>query len=276
MMDIKEASIGTRPGRQFSIRSVLLLTAAVAVLTVPVATWGWPGLVLSIWLAAIMISLLRPWPSISAILLALSMMFLLFLPLAGGNAGPAALRNGCINNLRQIALAINNYESAHGHFPPPYTTDDNGNPLHSWRVLILPYMEETALYNQLDLTKPWHHPDNLAVGKRMPDVYRCPSFEDDSPEMRMTTAYVAIIGDHTAWPRTGQRTIEEISDGMGNTLLLVESEKYRLHWMSTADPSIEMVGPINGVGDTLASGGPHNGISIGAFCDCAYDAPHTG
>lgn len=57
----------------------------------------------------------------------------------------------CLNNIRQIALAMLNYENANGHFPPAYIADENGKPMHSWRVLILPYLEQEALYKQLSL-----------------------------------------------------------------------------------------------------------------------------
>jgi hypothetical protein len=50
----------------------------------------------------------------------------------------------CANNLKQIGLGILNYESYHGFLPPPYLANDQGRPIHSWRVLILPFVEEQA------------------------------------------------------------------------------------------------------------------------------------
>ena len=61
-------------------------------------------------------------------------------------AREAARRASCSNNLKQINLALLNYENAHKCFPPAYIPDEDGTPMHSWRVLILPYLEQNALY----------------------------------------------------------------------------------------------------------------------------------
>ena len=66
----------------------------------------------------------------------------------------------CANNLKQIALALRNYESVYHALPPAYTVDAEGKPLHSWRTLILPYLEQQALYDKIDLSKPWDDPAN--------------------------------------------------------------------------------------------------------------------
>src|SRR5579864_1381633 len=57
------------------------------------------------------------------------------------SSGPAARRAQCTNNLKQIALALSNYEQANSALPPAFTVDAEGKPLHSWRTLILPYLE---------------------------------------------------------------------------------------------------------------------------------------
>src|SRR5262245_19237231 len=54
-----------------------------------------------------------------------------------------ARKTQCLANLREIGIAIQSYAGAKDHFPPPYTTDANGKPLHSWRTLILPYMDQS-------------------------------------------------------------------------------------------------------------------------------------
>ena len=71
---------------------------------------------------------------------------------------PAARRMQCMNNLKQIALALHNYSSDYNALPPAYTVDVDGKPLHSWRTLILPYLEQQALYETIDMTKPWNDP----------------------------------------------------------------------------------------------------------------------
>ena len=84
---------------------------------------------------------------------------------------PSAKRYQCQNNLKQIALAILNYDSANGHLPPLMSLAEDGTPLHSWRIHILPFLEETDLYEKIDLNLPWNHPANLALQDDMPTVY---------------------------------------------------------------------------------------------------------
>ena len=64
-------------------------------------------------------------------------------------------QSSCRNNMRQLMLAMLNYESANGHFPPAYIADDDGKPMHSWRVLILPFLEGNHIYDQYDFSEPW-------------------------------------------------------------------------------------------------------------------------
>ena len=85
-----------------------------------------------------------------------------------------AARSQCINNLKQIGLAMHNYHAMHKTFPPAYTVDKAGKPLLSWRVLILPYLEQDALYKEFHLDEPWDSEHNRALIDRMPATYRCP------------------------------------------------------------------------------------------------------
>ena len=249
----------TRATRQFTIRYLLLITAIAAASLAPAVWWKDGELTPAILLFTVGILLLYHRYVIAAALFLVACLVLL--PSFGPDHS-SVRRAQCVNHMKQIALAIVEYESVNGHLPPPYTMDDEGNPLHSWRVLILPYLECQNLYDAIDLSKPWHHPANLALQYQMPDVYRCPNFEPDASQLAVTTAYVAIIGDHTAWPRTGKRSIRDITDGISNTVALLESEQHRLHWMSTADPEIEMVRQV----DTLLSKSNHqSGV---AYCRC--------
>src|SRR5262245_48474313 len=73
-----------------------------------------------------------------------------------------AFRDGprCRTNLWQLGLALHNYYNEHGHFPPPYVADAAGKSMHSWRVLILPYLGRQDLYDAYDLNEPWNGPSN--------------------------------------------------------------------------------------------------------------------
>ena len=94
------------------------------------------------------------------------------------SAPPASIRTQCINNEKQIMLGLLNYESANGHFPPPYLADENGKPIHSWRVLILPYTEHGSLYERYDFDEPWDGPNNSKLIAEMPNFYGCPAHSD--------------------------------------------------------------------------------------------------
>src|SRR4051812_5995401 len=76
-----------------------------------------------------------------AVLGIVGVLIALMLPMVR-SARPAAYRNACSNNLKQIAVALQNYSAMYDALPPAYTTDAEGKPLHSWRTLILPYLEE--------------------------------------------------------------------------------------------------------------------------------------
>ena len=100
--------------------------------------------------------------------------------------------------LEASCVALQLYEEVHGALPPAYTTDADGKPLHSWRTLILPYMEEQKLYESIDLAKPWNDPANAAAFKTVVAAYRCPSvpWEHDN-----RTTYQAIVSPNSCFPR---------------------------------------------------------------------------
>src|SRR5262245_3840531 len=85
---------------------------------------------------------------------------------AGDRAREAAARNMC--NLGGIAVALQNYNEEHGELPPAVVRGANGQPLYSWRVLILPYLEEGELYEEFRLDEPWDSEHNLRLLERMP------------------------------------------------------------------------------------------------------------
>lgn len=141
------------------------------------------------------------------------------------SAREAARRMQCSNNMKQIMLALHNYHDVYKCFPPAYIADKDGKPMHSWRVLILPFIEQSPLYDQYDFDQPWDSPANLAVASRMPQTYRCPSAPDKG--LGNETNYVVIIGDPQQFPQTmftPNRPIKlrEVIDGTSNTIAVVE------------------------------------------------------
>ena len=69
-------------------------------------------------------------------------------------------RARCPNNLKQIAIALQSYHDEYGSLPPPYVAAADGQPMHSWRVLLLPFLECEPLYRQYRFDEPWDGPNN--------------------------------------------------------------------------------------------------------------------
>ena len=130
-------------------------------------------------------------------------------------------RAECVNHLKQIALAMHNYLNAHGTFPPAFVADKAGKPLLSWRVLILPFVEEKALYDEFHLDEAWDSPHNKELIGRMPKVYACPSELGKKLEPGQTT-YAVPRGPKTIFPGAVGRKIKEITDGTSNTILTID------------------------------------------------------
>jgi hypothetical protein len=159
-------------------------------------------------------------PGVSASPASAGVAVALLLP-AVQSAREAARRAQCTNNLKQIALAFFNYESANNHFPPQAITDSDGKPLLSWRVAILPYLEEAELYNEFHLDEPWDSPHNKPLAARMPRVFVCPSNPNPSDS---ETTYQGFVGKGTLLGDGKEGTkLAQIIDGTSNTLMVVEA-----------------------------------------------------
>src|SRR5262249_24965534 len=88
----------------------------------------------------------------------------------------AAARTASANNLRQIGLAPIDYADSHQRILPPAAVyDKNGKALYSWRVLILPFIEQGPVYKQFHLDEPWDSPHNSSLLSQMPKVYASPT-----------------------------------------------------------------------------------------------------
>jgi prepilin-type processing-associated H-X9-DG protein len=171
----------------------------------------------------------------------------------------AARRAQCSNNLKQIALAYHNVHAATNVFPAPAITDKDGKPLLSWRVAILPYVEQQELYNKFKLDEPWDSPHNKALIKEMPSVYLCPSRRNPEPG---TTTYRVFVGDGAMF-QAGQGTpIQSVTDGTSNTILTVESNEAVL-WTKPDDLKFDM----NAKPSLYGAGSLHPGGFNAGFAD---------
>ncbi|MBQ8364106.1 MAG: DUF1559 domain-containing protein [Thermoguttaceae bacterium] len=149
-------------------------------------------------------------------------------------------RTDCAVKLKMIAVAMQTYCYANGVLPPAYTVDETGRPLHSWRVLILPYLESSPLYREIRLDEPWDSKWNSQFHRLPVSPFACPSSDvatgADGGAVAETT-YSVVVGDETAFPDAGKwRKWKDFADGLSRTLAVVE-RKTPVCWM---DPTREL------------------------------------
>jgi hypothetical protein len=136
----------------------------------------------------------------------------------------AASRISSANNLKQMVLAMHNYADANGTFPPAAITDKDGKPLLSWRVAILPYVEEDNLYKQFRLDEPWDSEHNKKLLDKMPRIYMVPPADGHEPKERPTTTHYRVFhGKGAAFEGTTGVGLPGFTDGTSNTILIVEA-----------------------------------------------------
>lgn len=143
-------------------------------------------------------------------------------------ARAAARRVESSNNLKVLGLGMLNFASTHGDRFPAAIVDADATPLLSWRVAILPFVDESALYEEFHLDEPWDSPHNIKLLDRMPRFFERPGeslepgltcyvapagqgmiFGDPEP---VTQGKVAIVG----------RKIYDIGDGTSKTVMALE------------------------------------------------------
>jgi hypothetical protein len=137
------------------------------------------------------------------------------------------------NNMRQIGLALMNYQDIHGSLPPAYVTDAQGNKLYSWRVLILPYIEQAGLYNAFDKEKAWDDPVNRPVSQQIIGVFRSAGDEG------ALCSYFAVTGKGTAFEGSKAARYSDVTDGLSNTIYIIESQQLGRSWAEPYDIDID-------------------------------------
>ena len=162
--------------------------------------------------------------------------------------GPMLASSGeqeSVNHLKQIGLSIHNYAQANRTFPPAYTTDANGKPLLSWRVLILPYLGENELYQQFHLNEPWDSPHNKKLIARMPAFFKSPGSKVAN---QGKTNYLTVRGDDTIFPGEEKITFAQVTDGLASTIMTVEaSDAKAVVWTKPDDFAYDDKKPLAGL-----------------------------
>ena len=187
----------------------------------------------------------------------------------------ADLSRTCQAYMKRLGLALQHYDDRYGQFPPAYTVDKEGNKLHSWRTLILPFLELQNFYDQLRLEEPWNSPHNLSIFKKNDPVSDESRLLDPSPFYRSPKCPSSIDKDYTNYamiigpgcPSDGPNgwRLKELANGSSYSIMLVET-KSPIRWYEPKDIDVSTL-----YGEPFASdpviGSFHRGVFLTAFCD---------
>jgi hypothetical protein len=151
----------------------------------------------------------------------------------------------CSLRLSSVALALWNYRNKQGHYPPAVVRGKRGKPMHSWRVLVLPYLSGDsrceALYRRYNFNEPWDGPNNRKLLAECPLDYRCPDALPRRRPEETTTSYVAVVGSRAAWAGQDARIADErIGDKTQTTVTLIEAPAAAgIQWTEPRDLSLD-------------------------------------
>jgi prepilin-type processing-associated H-X9-DG protein len=166
-------------------------------------------------------------------------------------AREAARRMSSSNNLKQIMLAFHNYHDTYRHLPEAISRDDDGKPLLSWRVAILPFIDQQALYEQFHLDEPWDSEHNIELLKTMPAVYIDPSVSLE-PGL---TVYQVPVGEGLMFTEEETTSFRDILDGTSNTIAVFEARaEHAVPWTKPADVEIDPEDPLASMGNHRPGG----------------------
>jgi prepilin-type processing-associated H-X9-DG protein len=185
---------------------------------------------------------------------------MLLMPAVGASR-EAARRAQCVNNMKQIGLAMHNYHAANGRFPAPILYGPDGKTPHSWRVALLPFLEANDVYSQYRFDEPWDGPNNRKLITKMPACFACPNH--DEARFGHFSSYYGLTGPDTLFPdRKEGVQLQEVTDGTSNTIMVVEARK-EIPWTKPDDI------PYDKDKALPATGGLHPGGFNAAFTDGA-------
>ena len=172
-----------------------------------------------------------------------------------GSAG----RMTSANNLKQLALAMHMYHDTYKCFPPAVVIGPDGKTPHSWRVELLPYIEQNTLYQAYKMDEPWDSPNNLKILEKMPNVFKA-----DPSAQTTASSYFVLTGPDTIFSDKTGTKIQNITDGTSNTIMVVEA-KNDIPWTKPVDLDYDAKKPLpkfggyfeNGFNAAFADGSVH-------------------
>jgi hypothetical protein len=146
---------------------------------------------------------------------------LTYLVLAVQKAREVARCEWCQNNLRQIGIGLDNFDSANSSLPPAFLCDEQGKPTHSWQALTLPYLGHYHWQEAYNLKEPWGSPNNKKCQAYSFNEFQCRSV-DRAPANSPIADYVAVLGPETMWPGRDRVKLPPKGEGNPDAILLIE------------------------------------------------------
>jgi hypothetical protein len=165
-----------------------------------------------------------------------------------------------MGNLKQLSLAILNYDADHGRFPPANITNAQGRPLLSWRVAVLPYLDQLDIYRAFKLDEPWDSEHNKKLLTRMPSVLKPPPRNGSTQPY--TTCYRVFTGPGTAFNEKNRTTFEGLADAVASTFEIVEVAE-SVPWTKPDELIYDAGKPLPKLG------GHFSGCFLASFCDAS-------
>ncbi|MCI0702957.1 MAG: DUF1559 domain-containing protein [Planctomycetia bacterium] len=160
-------------------------------------------------------------PSVSSLYATTAAASLALLLPATQKVRESAARMQDSNNLKQLALAMHFHHDATGTLPQPAWLQPQGAPNKpgglSWRVHLLPYIEQQALYKQFKLDEPWDSENNKKLIEQMPKIYASPLVTDPVGQTR----YKVFVGNGAAFERDKKFSLAQFADGTSNTIMII-------------------------------------------------------
>jgi hypothetical protein len=166
-------------------------------------------------------------------------------------AGESTRRGACCTNLKMIGVALYNYRQHYRRFPASCTTDRDGRPMQSWRVSILPFLDDRdleGLFDHMRPGEPWNSPHNRALvnSQMVWPYFHCPSDRHmnkrDSPDTTYDTSYVMVLDSPHGSGHPKGLPPAESAEGLSDRIVVIEVRNSGIHWAEPRDISLHEIG----------------------------------